>query len=130
MINKMINKTEVKKKGIFGFFARKTSKKRRERIKKLKEKREHKIKEKRREELFDMFGLDEETELTYVDLLRKVTKVHELKDRRRIREEDIFRKVEKFVKELKEKEEKIGKVSEEEAKDIFERLKKVIGERK
>lgn len=119
-------KLKAEKKPRF-FFRRKAIEKREERIKKLREEREQKRKEKERKELFGLFGLGgvNERKLSYVDLLGKAAKVHELKDRRRIREEDIFRKVERLFKEKEKK-----KLIEEEAKNIFEKLKKIIEKKK
>lgn len=125
---KVLMEPKAKKKPRF-FVRREAIKEREERIRKLKEEMEYKRKEKEREELFGLFGLSkEERKLTHVDLLDKITKVHELKDRRRLREEDTFRKLERFVSELTEKEKKKEeeKSTKKEAKNVFEKLKGII----
>ncbi len=111
------------------FFRKKAIKEREERLKKIKEEREHKRREKEREELFGLFGFGEvkERKISHVDLLEKVAKAHELRKHRWAKEEkeekDIFREIRKWAK---KKEEKAGKSAEEEAKKVFERLKKII----
>lgn len=120
---KTVKKPKIKRKPRF-FIRKKAIKEREERIRKLKEEIEKKRKERETKELFELFDLGgvREKKLTHVDLLKKIIKLHELKDRKRLREEEIFRKAEKFVKRLKEKE----KFTEKEAEDIFERLRKIV----
>lgn len=110
------------------FLIKKSIKEREWRIGKIKEEREQKRKEKERRDLFELFDLGEikERKLSHVDLLEKVAKVHELKDRRRIREEDIFGKVKRLFKEREKNELEKQTTTEGEVKDVFERLKKVI----
>ncbi len=115
---------EKKEKKLRFFFNRKAIREGEERLKKLRAERERKRKEKEREELFKLFGLKEEKEkekkFSYVGLLGKIAEAHELKKRRGKVEEDIFREIEALTK----REEKHK--TEEAAKDVFERLKKII----
>jgi hypothetical protein len=59
--------------------------------------------------------------------LEKIAKAHELRKRKEAKEEDIFKEIEEWVK---KKGEKAGKSAEEEAKEIFERLRKIIEKKK
>jgi len=112
----------VKRKPRF-FVRRRVVKEQEERIKKLAEERERKIEEMKRAALFRLFGEAKKKKITYVDLLGKVAKSHEL--RKRIRaERDVFKEMGSLIKGLTRG--KAVKLTEEEAKKVFEKLKKII----
>lgn len=78
-------------------------------------------------ELFDIFGETKPHKKTYVDLLEKVAKIHELKKahwKKNQKERDFFQEVEKNIIHLKSEE--IKKLTELEAQVIFERLKSIV----
>ncbi|MBR9683107.1 hypothetical protein GOV03_01050 [Candidatus Woesearchaeota archaeon] len=120
---KAVKSIEVKKKPRF-FLRRRSIKKREARLKNMKEEMKHKIKLRAREELFELFGVQEGNDLSHVDLLGKVVFAHKLHKKRQQKETDIFKKVETLIDQAKLKEKEA--MTEQEAKNIFEKLKRIV----
>lgn len=125
--------SSITKKRIPFFTSRKRIAQRREKLRKLIEERNKKRREQERAELFSLFGFGEITKKkpSYLDLLAKVIKTHELRKSFWLKQpssskKDAFAQVETLITDLKKGKKKITELTETQAKDIFERLKQIL----
>lgn len=137
--NKLRNTGFEKDPGEVHFFRRnpqkeeqrkKEAKEREKRITRLIDERERKTKEKEREELFGLFGVGEANnkKVSHIARLRKIANFYGAKKFRK-KEKEVFKDVDALIEDFKNPK-KIEKLTEDEAKEIFNKLKNLVKKQK